>query len=61
MAVGILVLGLLDERRNPTPAPQGVTIGQPTCLAPAVLSSLIPVPVLSPEPSVDPLPPPGMI
>ncbi|TSD46436.1 hypothetical protein FFI94_009860 [Rhodococcus sp. KBS0724] len=61
LAGGILVFGLLDERRNPAPAPQGVVIGQPTCLAPAVLSSLIPVPVLSPEPSVDPLPPPGTI
>lgn len=52
---------MLDERRNPAPATQGVAIGAPTCLAPAVLSSLIPGRVQSPEPSVDPLPLPGTI
>ena len=36
-------------------------IGQPTCLAPALLSSLIPGLVQSPESSLDPLPAPGTI
>lgn len=61
LVVGALVFGVLGERRNPAPTPQGVVVGQPTCLAPAVLASLIPGRVQSPEPSVDPLPAPGTI
>ena len=61
LVAGALVFGVLDERRTPAPTPQGVVVGQPTCLAPAVLASLIPGRVQSPEPSVDPLPAPGTI
>ncbi|WP_092807859.1 hypothetical protein [Rhodococcus globerulus] len=37
-----MFFGVLDERRNPAPVLLGVTIGQPTCMASAVLSSLSP-------------------
>ena len=58
---GVVAFHVLDDRRAPAALPQGVVVRQPTCLAPDVLSSVIPIPVQSPEPWVDPLPPAGTI
>ncbi len=58
---GVVAFHALDDRRAPVALRQGVVVGQPTCLAPDVLLSVIPIPVQSPEPWVDPLPPVGTI
>eukprot|EP01133_Synstelium_polycarpum_P024844 gene24844-29813_t len=61
VTVGVIAFRVLDDRRTPAALPQGVVVGQPTCLAPDVLSSVVPIPVQSPEPTADPLPPAGTI